>query len=95
MPVQLSSLIVASIGTAVLHRDERFRHGQVSKVQNGHSVCLSVSTKSGRSWSQLSSSGVGEDTVLAYTAQWAEETELREENKRLKNEGSEPSVQFE
>ena len=59
---------------------------------------MQASTKSGRSWSEWSSSGDGEDEVLAYEAQWAEETELRElreENQRLKNEGEKPSVQFE
>ena len=32
--------------------------------------------------------------VLAYKAQWAKETELREDVKRLKSEGKKPSVQL-
>ena len=37
-----------------------------------------VSTKMGRSWSESSSSGECENTVLARKAQWAKVTELRE-----------------
>ena len=49
-----------------------------------------VSTKNERGLSASSSSGDGEDHMLAYKAQWAKEAELRElreENKRLKSEG--------
>ena len=78
----------------------------VWQLQDGHEVIVARyrhassvdETKSGRSWSESSSSGDGEDEVLAYEAQWAEETalrELREENQRPRNEGEKPSVQFE
>ena len=35
-----------------------------------------MSTRNGRSWSALSSSGDGEDHMLASKAQWGNETEL-------------------
>ena len=57
-----------------------------------------VSSKSGRSWSESSSSGDGEEGVLAFQTKWAQQTELRglrEEVKKLTNAGRKPTVQFE
>ena len=57
-----------------------------------------VSTKSGRGLSESSSSDGGEE-VLAYKAQWAKETDLREllnkANQLLEIEGTKPTVQSE
>ena len=62
------------------------------------SVLQSEHMQAVRSWSESCSSGDGEVEVLAYMAQLAQQTELREfheEVKKLKNEGRKPTVQFE
>ena len=90
-----SSLIVASSGTAASAR-RRVRETDIPSVLQGRHM-QAVSSKNGRSWSASSSSGDGQDQMLAYNAQWTNMTklrDLREENKRLKGEGKKSAVQF-
>ena len=62
------------LGDECLNTDEVCQTGIPSVLQGEH--MQAVSTKSGRSWSESSSSGDGE--VLACKARWAKETVLRE-----------------